>query len=207
MNIIELTGPPCSGKSSALPLAMKNYKAALIDSKWIDAQLHCEYIPIWLRLIFREIYLTCRGIYILRTRRLTGLIVAVLRSGWRWQRIINVLRNVIQRYSIHELAAKSTTQILLMDEGLLHLPYIFATSKSGCPLELLSFFPFGKPSAICFRADHSTLLSRLRVRGHSMIASDAELEILSKFVSENLAAQALQEKYLTENKIQILPLI
>jgi len=196
MPLIELTGPPCSGKSTALPALLSQFKGVHLDDAWVDKQIGISRWPVLIRFVVREVFLNLRGSTLLGIGRMRLLILAVSQSGWRLQRQINVIRNVVTKFALHELAYKSSEKNLILDEGVFHLPFVFATSRVHCPKEVFAFFPFGYPRVVCIYSEHKTLEERLLSRGHSMLGSNSTEETLCRFVEANIAAQVFQQSFL-----------
>jgi len=169
--IIELTGVPCAGKSKAVASIALKYKARICDYNWLHKQLALDELPLYLRASAREIYLFGYGIKILGYRKFFVLFRAVWRSGWTFFRKLNVMRNVLAKYSIHFIASSSCTGPIVIDEGISHLPFIFSTSKVECPEELALYFPFGSPLVIKLDGQPELIRQRLSERGHKMLSS------------------------------------
>lgn len=193
--MIELTGPPCAGKSYALPYLLDLYQAQLCDQAWIDTQLGITGRPWLLRGLLREIWLLRAGAGSLGWTRTKMLIKAVRSSGWGLKRKVNVIRNVLAKYALHKLAARVPDMVLILDEGITHLPYIFATSNSPYPDELVTFFPNHMPSVIRFWASPEILKTRIAERGHAMLSIDWDID---RFVTANCDAEKKQDRILSK---------
>jgi len=191
MFVLELTGPPCAGKTSKLKQLSKEEHISICTQEWLWETLGNEWTPNMLRSLFIEIALFYVGVNCLGWRRILVLWKAVNASGWRLLRRLNVLRNVFHKFAIHSVVAKQNTlQILLLDEGITHIPYLFSTSSTQCPVSIRNYYPFGKPAVLIVEEELKTIVSRLRRRGHSLVAKNYSAE---EFATANETVRQLQK--------------
>lgn len=192
MKLIELTGSPCSGKSYLSDQLVDGELITLLDSQWVSEAVGVAWLPGSLKKIASEIYLLLTGLMQLNMKRQNALLLALNKSGWSAGRKANVFRNILHKFAIHRLVAKSNeNNWLLYDEGVSHLPFIFATSDSMCPKELRQYYPFGKPVVVRISAQREDIVERLKSRGHKMVKSDVEIE---DFVDANQVALQIQNE-------------
>ena len=194
--LFELTGIPCSGKTTELMKIRSLVGGHVCDIDWIDSQLHIS--NFWkLRPLIREVFFFYSGLYALTIPKVVKLLLTLNLSGWSIVRKLNVFRNILRLFSLNRLIARSSDEILILDEGLTHLHYIFATSDIKCPPDILGIFPYIKPQVIILDCPLEVLKTRLLHRRHDML----KYYSIDDFVSLNLEAQQHQAECLEEHSI------
>lgn len=124
-----------------------------------------------------------------------------MRSGWSSWRKANVFRNVLAKYAINHLTLKTADAVMLIDEGVTHIPFIFATSAAPFPEDLImgcSHRPPDRIIKVTCRPD--TLRQRLSERGHNMVGGSGRT--IEEFVRLNQVASAMQDRAFRDQAIQ-----
>lgn len=200
MAVIELTGPPCSGKSYSLETLVSVFQATIVDRSWVDGKLGTSRRAKLVRFIYRETWLLITGLRVLGFKRSLSLCASIFSSQWTLGRKLNSIRNVVSKFSINKLANMYINETLIVDEGITHIPYIFATSRAKCPIEVQTYFPYGCPSVVYKAATRSQLYERLELRGHSMLNGNWTI---SDFVEANVKVQ-FEQRQLFDRHVSLL---
>lgn len=198
IKVVELTGAPCSGKTKLIDQLCSNYNAVPLNNNWLDEELRLWMLPPSLRLIFREIILLILGTKVLGISRIFILCGSIRVSGWNTARKLNVLRNVLAKFAMHKIVYSQAKVNFIIDEGISHIPFIFATSLVQCPTRICTFFPKGSPIILRINCEPKELRRRLMFRGHDMLHAGTSID---KFIELNVKAGEHQKKVL-ENILQ-----
>lgn len=201
MKIVEITGVPGVGKTSLAQQWILDLPCMVIcDAKWIRDQCNLKAYPKVLQNVLSECILISIGLKTLGFRRVCLMAKALAGSRWKITRSINVFRNIIKKFAIHYLAYRNTSsQLLLVDEGISHIPFIFATSATECPDMVRCYYPHDTPIIVKIKDDHSEIERRLVRRGHSLIGAKYSAK---DFLILNLSASELQDDDLKKLSIR-----
>lgn len=190
MRILEITGVPCSGKSYMANDLAGEPGIVFCDRNWIYGALGIRKLPGWMRRLTSETYLFTTGLTALGLKRNLDLLRCLPASGWSWPRQLNAWRNTAHKFALHRLATKQDRAgYLLYDEGISHLPIVFATSAVQCPASLRRYYPYGRPAVIRMDTDRDTVIARLGVRGHKMVGKSMDAQ---RFALLNAQAFSVQ---------------
>lgn len=168
--LIEISGMPCTGKTTNKNYYEQIYNAKLIDKWTIQKRLKINTSSRLLNLIIMNLILILLGINGIKFKDHSKLIIAILKSGWTINRKVNVWRNCMFKFAFIKLFAKAKGMNYLIDEGLSQIPYIFATSQFK--LNNKWIFPYINDNSIIVEhldVDIDEIKTRLIKRGHPLL--------------------------------------
>lgn len=123
---------------------------------------------------------------------------------------LNLLRNVLKKLGISEIvrARRKGQQIVLLDEGVLHIAHnLFVHVAAGPKTDAISDFVklIPLPDVVVYiRQPESTLIERIVKRGHGRIA-DPSYENVARFVRRAVATfDTLAQEPAVENKLLVV---
>tara|TARA_B100001287_G_scaffold62031_1_gene50134 strand:+ start:39795 stop:40376 length:582 start_codon:yes stop_codon:yes gene_type:complete len=155
-NFVEITGQPCSGKSTFVSNCVAND----------------EYGNLKINLFKKLIYFF-KGIYSLGLKRSKILFIWSLAEEAPIIFRINIFRNAVTRFGIFyvlgSLISENSTKTIILDEGVSHLPFIFLKTDTK---EVINFISneLKKINVFFISAPSSKIIkSRLIERGHKRL--------------------------------------
>lgn len=195
MKIVELTGAPGSGKSTFAAAANRSNAIVLFNREWL---LRSFKLPVDSRIpacVFYEIIMFYGGARHLRSIRLVRFLNVCYKANASWIRKINVFRSIVHKYAIHEYFSEvQDNRYLLVDEGISHIPFLFAGDLSNIDPQVLMEFPRDHPWIVKLQVSQNLLENRIQMRGHKRVESTKSAVV--NFVSQNQECDALQDKLL-----------
>ncbi|WP_418103785.1 hypothetical protein [Vibrio harveyi] len=179
MNIIEITGAPCSGKSYYINNVLKgDYSSLPIYGNHLSKKIHFETAQ-KISLFFLGVMCSILSIdlikFVLKNNNLTSF------SDKMKMLFFTFLK--IGRF--HFLNALFSDKTIVIDEGVSHLPFNLMLTEENDIKTMLSFFPksFYFVEVWLFKEKEHVLLWRLRNRGHKKVLKDSDM---IPFVKNNL---------------------
>ena len=198
--IVEVTGIPCSGKSYYLNYLSVEYNCVVLDKQFINNFLHISCLPCPVSFIIREFYHLFTGITKLNFYTIKFLLKYLFYSKWSFYRKVNVFRNVVKKYSLHYIVYKNEDIDFIVDEGVCHIPFIFATAKQNYTPELLINHYNLDINVIIIKSETKILFKRILKRGHSFINSHNHCDLIL-FIIKNQISSILQIYLLRKHSI------
>ena len=203
LKIVEVTGEPCTGKTTFIYRLIKGEKIRLFSRQWQAAELGVTKIPGLMRVIAYELLMLLEGVKTAGLEHSYRFFIAAMALDipikWR----LNIFRNIIHKYAIYFLAERTKYDgILVVDEGISHIPFLFSGGLKQLDPTLLFCFPYHRPWIIKLTQDLDTIIYRMKKRGHKRI--DEQLQDIESFVSENRRCSELQDIFLTRHEKTII---
>ena len=173
MNFIEITGQPCSGKTTFL-------NSYTFDG--IKPQIYKQ------RMVLKLMNFI-RGAIYLRSK-ISHLLVWSLKEQGSFAFKLNIFRNAVSKFGIFvdlKKTYRSSKHIMIVDEGISHLPFLFQNTKTKDVLRM--FISELKDVEVIFLASPGTSIikERLLSRGHKRLKYLG----LDSFVSRNSDIESL----------------
>ena len=126
MNIIEITGVPCAGKSTIIDLLGKYPQFILFDQKWLLSNLGIISKSRLINIITYETYMFSCGFFCATPKMCLQFFSEVMKLNEPLVRRINIFRNIVHKYAIHQRASKVVdNKYIIVDAGISHIPYLF----------------------------------------------------------------------------------
>ena len=167
MNVKEITGQPCCGKSSYIA------KEARINNKIESYKVD---IP-------KKILIFFHGINYLGYRRSKVLLLWSLKEKVPIFFRINIFRNAVSKFGIFNELYKSNPKhhSKIVDEGLSHLPFLFLKTHTKDVLDFISYELREISVNFLKSPGHEILQGRLMRRGHKRL----QFITITSFVERN----------------------
>lgn len=192
IKIVEITGPPGSGKSTYLDKSFAKYK------------VFCGYSPREYNR-FQRLWLSAKKLSLywklhLSSYQFRWLIKqTIIYNETKFARI-NALRNAILKFS-YSLDNNSSYPVVI-DEGISHIPFLFQLNETGIREFILLFRDHFKKREIHFLISppEDELYNRIRKRGHRRARSNEEL---SQLIKKNLEVCEAYKAVLRDMRIPV----
>lgn len=201
MNILELTGVPCSGKSYILNVINESdNRSAIFSDHYLLEELGFKYENTFIRIFFAESWLFVWGSWEAGFRLCVCYFFSCLRLKLSLIRRINIYRNIMRKYGVSHFSQqrKYDDSWLIVDEGISHIPYLFTGALNKRIEELFFKFPVGyNVTIVQLQGEPCTITERLSKRGHKRLQEKSVT--LSEFVKNNFACDLLQKKALNSS--------
>ena len=155
MNLVEITGQPCSGKSTLL-------NTYTFDG--IKPQVYKQGL-------FLKLINFIRGLIYLRLK-IHLLLSWSLKEQGSFAFRMNIFRNAVSKFGIFVDLKKNyidSGQIMIVDEGISHLPFLFQNTETHLVLELLRSELSDIEVIFLPNPGSSTIKERLKSRGHKRL--------------------------------------
>ena len=155
MNLVEITGQPCSGKST------------LMNTYTFDGAKTQAYK----QGLFLKLINFMRGLIYLRSKILF-LLSLYLKEQGSFAFRMNIFRNAVSKFGIFVDLKKNyidSGQIMIVDEGISHLPFLFQNTETHLVLELLTSELSDIEVIFLPNPGSSTIKERLKSRGHKRL--------------------------------------
>ena len=155
MTVKEITGQPCSGKSSYIA------KEVIISNE----------IQAYKMESLTKILIFFHGIYYLGYRRSRVLLLWSLKEKAPIFFRINIFRNAVSKFGIFKNLYRSTPKGLstIVDEGLSHLPFLFLKTNTKDILDFISDELREISVNFLISPGYDVILDRLIRRGHKRL--------------------------------------
>ena len=201
MQILEITGEPCAGKSTAVNTLGSVDGVHVFDINFALARGSTSSPGVRHRVLY-EVCMFWHGVRGAGFRRL----VRFLRACWGVSEGIatraNMFRNVVHKYGMHRIAAlRESPDVVVIDEGIAHLPFLFTGHCAQVDDSLFFDFPGQSPTVIKYTVNKEELVSRLRVRGHKRLRRGAKR--LEDFVADNQVCGTVQDRLLVKHGVAV----
>ena len=168
MNTIEITGQPCSGKSTYVDKISPANKDFLTKSG----------------IFIRKIYFFILGVIYLKSSRIKKLLKWSLKERAPVYFRLNIFRNAIIKFGMFKKNFESKSQInnnFILDEGISHLPFLFLETETTTLLEFI-INELCRVNVIFLKSPGSDeIKARLQNRGHKRL----QFISLTDFVDRN----------------------
>lgn len=167
MNLIEITGQPCAGKTSFVLNTVLDNKVKPFNNK-----------------SFYKIYYFFLGIIFLGLKKTKILFSWSLIEDVPFYFKMNIFFNAVSKFGIFSYINKSKNNNsikILVDEGISHLPFLFLKTDTK---EIIDFISFGlRKTRVIYLSSpgHDIILNRLLNRGHKRL----KFLLLNSFTSRN----------------------
>ena len=199
MRIVELTGQPCAGKSIFARASAVNSEIVLFNRAWLFDALHIPVKSNVFGRIFYEILMLYGGLRGVKYKIFIKYLRACLQINSSFYRKANVLRNILHKYAVYEFAGKvEDERLLLVDEGLSHIPYIFSDCLDVINTNLFLEFKQKKPWVLKITSSSAEVKRRLEIRGHSRV--DGTSHSIKTFINDNEKCSTLQDELMMNYK-------
>lgn len=181
MNIIEITGSPCSGKSTLLESI--NILDKNISVRTVYGNPYAKNNVFYFN--FQKLFFCFWGFYVTSNQLRTFLLGKIYTSE---SHFIHQLRLVLQTFlkfgRQSYLSKKTSDKSILLDEGISHIPFNLFLTESEIS-EYLSLLPeeYKKIKVYCIFESELLLCARLENRGHKRVANN-EMAI-KDFIKKN----------------------
>ena len=155
MNLVEITGQPCSGKSTL----MNTYTFDGIKPQ------------VYKQGLFLKLINFIRGLIYLRLK-IHLLLSWSLKEQGSFVFRMNIFRNAVSKFGIFvDLKTNyiDSRQTMIVDEGISHLPFLFQNTETHLVLELLTFELSDIEVIFLPNPGSSTIKERLKSRGHKRL--------------------------------------
>ena len=155
MNLVEITGQPCSGKST------------LMNTYTFDGAKTQAYK----QGLFLELINFVRGLIYLRSK-IRFLLSWSLKEQGSFAFRMNIFRNAVSKFGIFvDLKTNyiDSRQTMIVDEGISHLPFLFQNTETHLVLELLTSELSDIEVIFLPNPGSSTIKERLKSRGHKRL--------------------------------------
>ena len=167
MNLIEITGQPCAGKTSFVLNTLLDNEVKPFTNK-----------------SFYKIYYFFLGVIFLGLKKTKILFSWSLIEDVPFYFKINIFFNAVSKFGIFSYIHKSknnNSMKILVDEGISHLPFLFLKTDTK---EVIDFITFGLRKTIVIYLSspgHDIILNRLLNRGHKRL----KFLLLNSFTNRN----------------------
>jgi len=156
MNLVEITGQPCSGKSTL----MNTYTFDGIKPQ------------VYKQGLFLKLINFIRGLIYLRLKIIHLLLSWSLKEQGSFAFRMNIFRNAVSKFGIFvDLKTNyiDSRQTMIVDEGISHLPFLFQNTETHFVLELLTSELSDIEVIFLPNPGSSTIKERLKSRGHKRL--------------------------------------
>lgn len=168
-NIIEITGPPGSGKTT------------YIESSFPGANVLLGALPLsygTARRIFGSFFSAVYSVIfgIIRINQMKWLISRAMRYDETWFCRVNAFRNCMTKFGYARFCTKDKSTVV--DEGISHIPFVLGLSSPDIDEFLVLFRQHLQGKKIIFieAPPKEVLLHRIRTRGHKRVRNESEAE-------------------------------
>lgn len=201
MRLTELTGIPGSGKSYILNRCFPDETYTRLDNAFLDKHLYVRYFPLIFRALARESVCFFIGVSVLGRKNFIECALKIFSTDWKFFRKINVIRNITKRHALLKIATRQPNDNYVIDEGLFHFNFVFATSCVDCPGAVCDYTAYGIPEIAIVVASENNIVERLSNRGHNYIEDSSDESSIREFVALNEKVLVTLQSYLKEHGI------
>ena len=182
MKIVEFTGVPCSGKSTAIVELSKLGNVEIFSKGWLVKSLGVQSNNELYKTIVYEFYMLITGLCSIRIVNLVKFVSSIMSFNESLFFKFNILRNVIHKYSIHRhLSNIEEDKTIVVDEGISHIPYLFLGHVEQLKkIDFMVFHQDSKPYVVKLKIKESDAIKRLKSRGHKRVKLDSEIQEFAK---------------------------
>ncbi len=168
MITIEITGQPCSGKSTYIDKVLSDYKDSAPTSDTL----------------IQKIYFFFYGFMYLENSRIKKILKWSLKENASIFFRLNIFRNAIAKFGMFNkkyLIKLTKNQNFLLDEGISHLPFLFLETDTKVVVEFI-FNELQQINVVFLKSPGSEeIKQRLKDRGHKRL----QFLTISNFVDRN----------------------
>ena len=100
-----------------------------------------------------------------------------------------------------KIATRQPNDNYVIDEGLFHFNFVFATSCVDCPGAVFDYTAYGIPEIVIVVASENNIVERLSNRGHNYIEDPSDESSIREFVALNEKVLVALQRYLKEHGI------
>ena len=197
MRIVELTGQPCAGKSSFARASKALTGVVLFNRHWLFETFK---IPVKSQIFGRFVYellMMYGGVRNIKFSVLLNYFVACCKVRGSLYRKINIFRNILHKYAVHEFAKRiEDDRILLVDEGLSHIPYIFSDCLDSLDSKLFLECLEKRPWVLNINSSNADIKYRIKSRGHKRAGKTSHS--INSFYEDNQKCSKLQNKLMKD---------